>query len=85
MTEPHPKFSSRRFSKRLVAVNIVLTWILMFLSVVYQQAEHVIAGGFALIGSIFGIYAGVGHLDFRNAARMAINQIIEDDEKDNAG
>lgn len=81
MKDPMPKKSNRTFSKRFVFVNVVLTWALMFFSVIHQQAEHVIAGGFALIATLFGVYAGVGHLDFRKAVELSIDQLLKGNAK----
>jgi hypothetical protein len=49
----------------------------MFFSVIFQQAEYVIASGFALIGTLFGIYTGIGHLDFRKAVDLSIDQLVK--------
>lgn len=77
MKETMPEKSSRSFSKRMVVANIVLIWALMFVSVVYGQAEHVINGGMALIGTLFGVYAGVGHLDYRKAIELSIDRLVK--------
>lgn len=77
MQDPMPKKSSRRFTKIIIVTNLVLIWLLMFASIIYQQAEYVISSGFALIGTLFGIYTGVGHLDFRKAVELSIDQLIK--------
>ena len=76
MLDPMPKKSARAFSKRIVVTNMILVWALMFLAVVLDQAEHVISGGFALIGVLFGVYAGVGHMDFRKAVELSFDRLI---------
>lgn len=77
-----PKKSSRRFTKIFVVTNLALIWALMFASVVFQQSEFVIPSGFALIGTLFGIYTGIGHLDFRKAVEMSIDQLIKGNAKE---
>lgn len=77
MQDPMPKKSSRRFTKVFVVANLVLIWALMFSAVIYHQSEFVIPSGFALIGTLFGIYTGIGHLDFRKAVEMSIDQLIK--------
>lgn len=81
MKDPMPKKSNRTFSKRLVIINVALAWMLMFASVIWQQAEYVIGGGFALIGTMFGVYAGVGHLDFRKAVELSIDQLVKGSDR----
>lgn len=81
MQDPMPAKSSRRFTKLVVVSNLVLIWLLMFTSVVFQQAEHVISGGFALIGTLFGLYTGIGHLDFRKAVQLSIDQLVKGNAK----
>lgn len=77
MKETMPEKSTRTFSKRMVMANILLIWILMFAAIVFGQAEHVINGGFALIGTLFGVYAGVGHLDYRKAIELSIDRLVK--------
>lgn len=81
MKDPMPKKSSRSFSKRLVLINVVLVWALMFASVFFRESEHVVNGGFALIGTLFGIYTGIGHLDFRKAVQLSLDQIVKGGER----
>ena len=71
-----PGKPSRRFTKRVLIVNMVLVWALMFLSVVYQEAQHVVPAAFALIGVLFGTYTGVGHMDLRSATRLALEEYL---------
>jgi hypothetical protein len=77
MRETMPPKSRRTFSKWFIFVNVALVWALMFASLIYQQAEHVINAGLTLIGCLFSIYAGVGHLDFRNHVKLSIDQLIK--------
>ncbi|GAJ91049.1 hypothetical protein [Rhizobium rhizogenes] len=63
--------SSRRFSKWLVAVNVLLAWAAIFLAIVYLQAAAVVASGFAFIGLVAGAYMGIGHADYRAFVRNA--------------
>ena len=81
MTAAVPRKSSRKFTKIFVVSNILLVWALMFTSIVFQQAEHVINGGLALIGTFFGIYTGVGHLDFRKAIELTIERASHQPEQ----
>jgi uncharacterized membrane protein YccC len=80
MQDPMPK-SSRRFTKVFVAVNLVLIWALMFSAVFFQQSEFVIPSGLALIGTMFGIYTGIGHLDFRKAVEISFDQLVKGTER----
>ena len=80
MEEMIPEKSSRKFTKTIVVFNLVMIWVLMLSSVYYQQAEHVVAPAVALIGTIFGIYAGVGHLDFRKAVELSIDSVTSKEE-----
>ncbi|MTH61220.1 hypothetical protein [Paracoccus litorisediminis] len=77
MRETLPKKSSRRFSKWVMGVNIALTWGLIYLAVIYGQTEQVVPGALALIGSLFGLYTGVGHLDMRKAAQLSIDHLTK--------
>lgn len=81
MADGKPSTSSRRFTKIVVMVNLLLVWALMFTSIIFDQTEHVIASGFTLIGTLFGIYTGIGHLDFRKAAQMSLDKLVKGDEK----
>lgn len=69
--------SNRRFTKRILLANMILIWALVFVSVVYQQAEHVIPGAMALIGTMFGFYTGIGHLDMRKAVELSIDRLTK--------
>lgn len=57
--------SKRRTSKVILLVNTVLAWGLAFYSIYEGQAVAVVASSLALIGSLYGAYVGVGHLDYR--------------------
>lgn len=72
-----PKTSKRRFSKWVIGANIALAWGVIYVGIVTGQAEVVIAPGMTLVGSLFGIYAGVGHLDMRKAVQLSIDQIVK--------
>ena len=84
MTEPVVEKSNRTFTKRFIILNLVLVWALIILGILTNQAEHVIKEGFALIGVIFGVYTGVGHLDYRRAIDLALDKIATK-ENDNVG
>lgn len=84
MTETVIEKSNRTFTKRFIILNLVLVWALIILGVATNQAEHVIKEGFALIGVIFGVYTGVGHLDYRRAIDLALDK-LDGKENDNAG
>lgn len=78
MTEPEtviPK-SSRGFTKRILIINLVLVWATVFLSIPYQQVQYVVAEAFALIGVLFGIYTGIGHMDFRRVVQLSVERLV---------
>ena len=60
--------STRRFSKTVATVNLALAWSAIFYSIYQGQATAIAVGAFGLIGTIYGAYVGVGHLDYRVAA-----------------
>jgi hypothetical protein len=66
--------SSRRFSKWLVAVNVLLAWAAIFLAIIYLQAAAVVASGLAFIGLVAGAYMGIGHADYRTFVRNVHSQ-----------
>jgi len=57
--------SKRRTSKVWLAINMVLVWIAIYLSIWTDQATTVVASGFGLVGTLYGVYTGIGHLDYR--------------------
>ena len=59
------KTSKRRTSKAFLLANTGLAWGLCFYGVYTQQGAAVVASCLALIGSLYGAYVGVGHLDYR--------------------
>lgn len=77
MRETRPAKSSRRFTKRVLVVNLVLIWGLVYLAVIYGQAEFVIEPSLALIGVLFGFYTGVGHLDMRKSIELSIDRLTK--------
>jgi hypothetical protein len=56
--------SRRTFSKRLVALNVVLAWIAVFTSVYYGTSE-VAVSALAMIAALGGTYMGVGYMDLK--------------------
>lgn len=69
--ESDPLVRSRRtFSKRMLAVNVGLAWLLVFWAVFYLQAEHVVTPALALVGTLYAAYTGIGHLDLRSLAKF---------------
>lgn len=67
------KTSKRRTSKIALAVNTTLAWGLAFYGVFTGQGAAVVAGCLALIGTLYGAYTGVGHLDFKRALETFTN------------
>lgn len=59
------KTSKRRTSKAILAINTVLAWGLAFYSLYTNQGSTAVAASLALIGSLYGAYVGVGHMDYR--------------------
>lgn len=60
-----PEKSRRRFSKRLIMINIFMAWTVMCLTAVFGNVEVIAPHILAFIVTITGIYTGVGHLDLR--------------------
>lgn len=77
MQETMPQKSSRTFSKWMVAGNVLAIWAVVIVGIVFHEAEHVVGPAFGLIGVLFGSYVGVGHLDFRKAVQMQIDQLVK--------
>lgn len=61
--------SKRRFTKALVAGNVLLAWGAIYLSIVYVQAGVIAASAFGLIITLAGGYMGIGHMDLRQHLR----------------
>ncbi len=59
------KTSKRRTSKLLLGVNTVLAWLAIFYAIALQQAAVVVASLVGVIALNYGVYVGVGHLDYR--------------------
>lgn len=57
--------SKRRTSKLWLAISMILAWGAIYLSIWTDQASAVVASGFGLVGTLYGVYTGVGHLDYR--------------------
>lgn len=57
--------SSRRTSKQFLLANTLLAWGLAFYSLYTNQGAAAVASSLALIGSLYGAYVGVGHMDYR--------------------
>ncbi|MER9195262.1 hypothetical protein NKI13_18465 [Mesorhizobium australicum] len=57
--------SSRRTSKMFLLGNTGLAWGLAFYSLYTNQGTAAVASSLALIGSLYGAYVGVGHMDYR--------------------
>jgi hypothetical protein len=60
-----PAKSNRTFSKRLVLINSVLAWAVMFYAIYGQQASAVTVSAFAFLATICGTYMGVGASDLK--------------------
>lgn len=77
MSPEEPPKNTRTFSKRVLMINICLIWLTALLSVIYGQAEHVISEAFSLLGALFAIYTGIGHLDYRKAVELTIDKLVK--------
>lgn len=73
--EAAPKKSTRKFTKIIIFGNMALVWIVIIVALATNQASSVIDPAFALIGTLFGLYVGIGHLDYRKAAQLAIESL----------
>ena len=78
-----PKKSTRRFSKWMVGGNVVLIWGAIYLSVIYGQAAEIVPSSMALIGTLFGFYTGIGHLDMRKAVELSVDHFLNKDKDQN--
>lgn len=78
------KTYTRRFSKRVLVVNLALVWALMFFAVFFNEAQWVVPSGFALIGLLYGAYTGVGHLDFRKFVELSVSRLFEGEPSPNS-
>lgn len=77
--------SSRRFSKRMLMLNAALTWGAIYFAILHDQGGAIAAGGFALIGALYGAYTGVGHLDYRSILAAGSNASAEPPSEGAAG
>lgn len=59
------KHSKRRTSKLFLLVNTVLAWGLAYYGLYTNQGNATVASALALVGSLYGAYVGIGHLDYR--------------------
>lgn len=57
--------SKRRTSKLFLLANTVLAWGLAYYSLYTEQGSAAVASALALIGSLYGAYVGIGHMDYR--------------------
>ncbi len=76
-TKSLPPKSSRRFSKNMLIFNVLIAWGVVIFAIFWDQVEHVMGPVAALITMMFGLYAGVGHLDFRKAIQMKLEEEAE--------
>lgn len=77
-----PKTSSRRFSKCMLVLNAALAWGAVYFSIFHQQAAAVTASALGLIGMLYAIYVGGGHMDFRKIVEMQIHQVFKGPRRD---
>jgi hypothetical protein len=59
------KHSKRRTSKFFLLVNTALAWGLAYYSLYTEQGGAAVASALALVGSLYGAYVGIGHMDYR--------------------
>lgn len=58
----------RSFTKKVALVNLILAWLVIFASI-YFQLPSVANMALGLVITLFGLYAGVGHLDYREVLK----------------
>lgn len=80
MKEPARKASRRTFSKQMLLLNLVMVWVMVMVSMLTKQAEYVIPSAMTTIGALYGLYAGVGHLDYRKALQAQILEFMKGKE-----
>lgn len=57
--------SKRTFSKRLIVANIAAAWVTLAVSFFTNNVEAIITHVFSFVTVNVGIYAGIGHMDYR--------------------
>lgn len=67
MSETALEKGKRTFTKRLVGINIVLAWTVLFFALYSGHLEAIITHVFGFITVLISIYTGVGHMDYRHA------------------
>lgn len=80
MTSANKKSSSRTFSKRMLMLNLAMIWVTVLFSILLSQAEHVVPAAMTAIGALYGLYTGVGHLDYRKALQAQLLGAIKRSE-----
>lgn len=68
MSEDKLAKPKRSFTKRVALVNLILAWIVIFVSIYFQQPS-VANVALGLVITLFGLYAGVGHLDYKEVLK----------------
>lgn len=59
-----PEKSKRSFTKNFATINLVLAWATVFLGMFWVQTNVSVAA-LGFVTMIFGLYTGIGHLDYR--------------------
>lgn len=62
--------SSRRTTKIVMYSTLVLSWTMAFYGIFHGQGGDVVPWAVFLMTSVIGGYMGVGHFDYRLAAKM---------------
>ncbi len=69
------KTSKRKTSKVLLGVNTALAWGAIFYAIALQQAAVVVASLVGVIALNYGVYVGIGHMDYRAHLRGLISAV----------
>lgn len=69
------KTSKRKTSKVLLGVNTALAWGAIFYAIFLQQAATVVASLVGVIALSYGVYVGVGHMDYRAHLKNLISAV----------
>ncbi|WP_349434243.1 hypothetical protein [Pararhizobium sp. A13] len=75
------KTSKRKTSKVLLGVNTLLAWGAIFYAIALQQAAVVVASLVGIIALSYGVYVGVGHMDYRAHLKSLAGAVFKTDSQ----